>query len=348
MRKIAIVTFCNANNCGAVLQAFALEQYLIGKNNEVEFLNVKFNPSNSKKASSDKKSIKQRIQQKIRRNIFSSFNKRYLKISQNIIFGDNKNNMKESEYDMYIVGSDQVWNTDITNKTKAFFLDFIKNTPKVAYAASYGKSDINDIEKEWTYEAVKSFKSISLREKKSADYINSVMGGKVEMVCDPVFLLSSDKWIKSMNLKKNHGNYVLVYYMEVTEGLKKAVALAKKDGKKIIAVKGGEDYLHGIHHISICGPRLFLKLIYNADCIITNSFHACAFSMIFRKNILAVGHSKWNLRLSNLLRCSDMADKLINNKSIVSNSYLIDGNVAYDNLTMLINNSKKYLDKALS
>lgn len=354
MRNIGIVTFCNANNYGAVLQAYGLSQYL-NKENEVEFLNIKFNPKveTSQKEIMEKNTLSKKIIGKIKKMKFEEFRKNNLRISNQVIHGDKDSNDIQDKYDYYIVGSDQVWNTDITNKTKAFFLDFEKSKPKIAYAASYGRENINVTEKEWSKECLKDFKAVSVREKESAIYLNQELKIDSKVVCDPVFLLDKQEWIDKNNLRNKNKSYILVYYMESNSTLESIIAnIRKKYDFPIIAIKGGIQGINGVKHIDGLGPKDFLDIVYNAKIVITNSFHALAFSIIFNKKAIVFEHSKWNLRIFNLLELTRNKEKLITLKDNINEKLLdektINGEKAYTELLPLIEESKKFLNEAIN
>ena len=354
MKKIGIATFCKANNYGAVLQAYGLSQFL-KKENEVEFLDIKFNPKveNNQNEAIKKIGISQKIIGKMKKRKFEKFRKENLIISNEIIHGDKDSNKVQDKYDYYIVGSDQVWNTDITNKTRAFFLDFVKNKPKIAYAASYGKDNLNETEKKWSAKYLNSFNAISVREKQSAMYLKQQLNLNVNVVCDPVFLLDKDEWIKNNGVKVKNKSYILIYYMENNQTLEKIISNIKKMyDYPIIAIKGGIQKTKGVIHVDGLGPKEFLNIIYNAKIVITNSFHALAFSIIFNKDVIALEHSKWNLRIANLLELTENNEKIIKLKDNVNidllNEKIINGENAYKTLIPLIKESREFLKKCIS
>lgn len=354
MNKIGILTFCNANNYGALLQAFALQKYL-SKTESVEFVNLSFNSAlkSNNNIITTNKGICRKVLDKIRRNKFKFYRQNYLIISSDKIEGDSQIRKKYFEYDCYVVGSDQVWNTDITNQTKAFFLDFTNCEKKIAYAASYGKKDLNNIEKQWTREEINKFSAVSVREQESSQYINEEFNINSEVVCDPVFLLNQEEWKKNLKLKnKFRKKYILVYYMEANDQIRNVIDYAKAKYKMpVLALCGGTQRLKGIKHLECVGVKGFIQRIMNADLIITNSFHASAFSMIFEKKFIVVGHSKWNIRLDNLLQLANCNDKLVRTDTEISevaiNDAEIDGQAAYKQLMPLIKKSKKFLETAM-
>lgn len=354
MKKVGILTFCKANNYGAMLQAAALQKYLIEKKYDVEFINLNFNRIITDKDISNKetspKSFFDKILIKYSRLRFKVFRRKYMNISSKEFNGDEEIQTSEFLYDFYVVGSDQVWNTDITNNTKAFFLNFV-NEHKISYAASYGKKELNENEKKWSKEELPKFDSISVREISAVEYLEENTEVKPKLVCDPVFLLNKEQWINLLNLKNKKSNkYILVYYMEPSKNMINTINYFKdKLNINVKCICGGTKKISNLQHLSKKGPIEFLNLINNAELIITNSFHAVAFSMIFEKNFVVVSHSKWNARLDSLLELANAKEKIISNSSDNSlEKYIVNGKIAYNSLGKCINESKDFLDKALS
>lgn len=357
MKKIGLVTFCKANNYGAVLQAYALQTYLNKLDCKTEFLDIHFNKvdsTNSKNSNNVKMSIKEKVINKLKSKYseikFEIYRKKYLKINDNIIYGDDKENVYPT-YDYYIVGSDQVWNTDITHKTKAYFLDFT-NANKISFAASYGKNDLNNIEKIWSKEELVKFKAVSVREYSAYKFLqNENIDSK--WVCDPVFLIDRNEWEKNLKLKLRttiKKKYILVYYMEPSLKLLEVIKYFSEKLKiDVKCVCGGINKLNCKYkHINKGGPIEFLNNVENAELVITNSFHALAFSIIFEKKAIVIGHSKWNARLDSLLKVTNNDNKCISED--YNDNYdemIINGKEAYEKMCIHIEESKKFLKDAI-
>lgn len=353
MKNIGILTFCNANNYGAVLQSYALQKYLEGNKCNAEFINMNFNEKceiSNNNYVIEKKNLLDKYNAKLSRIKFKLFRKKYLKINENVICGDSESK-KIKEYDYYIVGSDQVWNTDITNKTKAFFLNFTEKN-KISYAASYGKSQINELEDAWSKEELKKFDKVSVREYSAYEYLKKQNCIDVKWVCDPVFLLDKNEWKKSFNLRNiNTGKYILVYYMEPSKELSETIKyFEKKLNLKVKCICGGKGMIKEKYkHIGKKGPIEFLKEINNAELIITNSFHAAAFSMILEKKFVVIGHSKWNARLDSLLKVSNNENCFVHINDIKDfSSKIINGKIAYENMESHIIASKEFLKNSIA
>lgn len=347
--KIGILTFCNANNFGAILQAFAMQNYL--KNNfmyDVEFINLRFNKNECDNQNVCKKKkiyIWEKLMEKYTNYKFKKFKKSYMIINKDVIYGDSDIRRHKLNYNLYIVGSDQVWNTDITNKTKSFFLDWVNNN-KISYAASFGKSNINEIEEKLIKEELVKFNRISVREKEAKEHIEKSIKRNVSLVCDPVFLMSSREWINILKIKnyKNREKYIFVYYMEPSIELQEKINFIKKEtGLKVKYLCGGINKIANVKHEKKQGPKEFLEKIYNAEFVVSNSFHAIAFSIIFEKKFIAVSHSKWNSRLENLLEISGS----LNSIKDKNENFIIDGVVSNNNMKNIVESSKRFLDDTL-
>ena len=197
---------------------------------------------------------------------------------------------------MYIVGSDQVWNIghEQENNLRAHFLNFGNDTIKrVSYAASFGFS-IKELGAEYAktvFPFLKKFAGISVREENGiaiceriAELNNSYL--KVVQVCDPTMLLSGEEYLKIFNREDTvipSDPYVFVYNINASSDINihSIQKWAKKRKLKLVYVMG-----HGktskIPHIYPTVPQ-WIKLIANAEFVITNSFHGSVFSLLFHK-----------------------------------------------------------------
>lgn len=354
--KLGIVTFNRANNFGAFLQAYALNSYLSSCGHEVEFIDVKFNPavSDGKSSGVPEKSGLRKISDGVVRRLkareFDKLRNKYFNTTPYFIDGDSDKSAFVEKYDAVIAGSDQIWNTEITHGTEAFYLDFVKKARKISYAASYGTAVLDDTEKEYTLRNLPSFRAVSVRESENAVYLNDTLGIEASVVCDPVFLPKRKEWLSMMNVKRK--KYILVYYMEKSRQLVSAVkAVRKKYGLPVKYVQGGLDRIEGTFNTFVGSPIQFLETIAGAEIIVTNSFHATAFSLIFNKRLYVAGHSKWNVRLDNLMEYSGYKELIIDNGTELSpdsiQDYEIDGKKAYRNIVPLIKQSRKFLYSSL-
>ena len=272
-----------------------------------------------------------------------------MKFSKKLLADDLKG--IEKEYDVFIVGSDQVWNPKITNNDANYFLDFLENDEKkYSYAASFGISKWEDSYMLDIKKLLKSFKLISVREKTAKNIIYSKLERKIFVNIDPVFLLTKDNWMNFVNKSiTKQKEYILVY----TVGNPKYVYeyaknLSKKYNYEILNIRYKislkNKSLNIGHTLYDIGPDEFVSLVANAKCIVTNSFHATAFSIIFNKDFYLELPDKLSSRIEDL--CISLGIKLDNNeiKEMI--------NLDWKNINYRLENKRKesleYIDKIIN
>lgn len=360
MKKIGILTFHNVPNYGAILQTYALSQYIkitfnecvniidfTDKGNGQEFY-PKIKEKNIIKESSNifKGIIKYLIYIKVARDDynlkfekFSEFRKEYLIVDKNL------NSIKDN-YKLFICGSDQIWNPNITGDFKDYYfgLDEKQNNIKtISYAASCGSLD--EIQDKATFlNKISNLKKIGVREKSLYNFIID-NGLFCVHTIDPTFLLTKDQYINYFNLSKNNDTYLLVYALQENPLLLKyAEEIAKIHNLEIKVVAG---YIPKTTNKTIkfdSSPIEFLSYVYNASYILTNSFHGLAFSLIFKKQFNVVMPQSRGSRITDLLCDLNLENKIIDDDINVE---FIDYKAIDEKLNVVINESKKYLHDAL-
>lgn len=319
--KIGILTFHRACNYGAVLQTYALQKAIASFNVQCEIIDYRCEAIEKtyKNFYIHSYSLKGFISaiihyplRLIRNIIFKRFIKRFLKLS-NISY--NRNNIQKMKYDKFVVGSDQVWNENITDGDPTFYLDFVyDHAKKISYAASFGSSAI-DLEKQKKYlHYLSSFNSISVRECDSSKMLELLLGRKIHWLLDPVFLHSAEYWEKFVLPKNDKNEYIFVYSLHEKKTYRYADYLAKISGLKIITIPNYLNIGVKAYRNYFAGINQFLTYIKHARYIITDSFHATAYAIIFHKNVNVVLRegSPGNNRLLSLMKLFNMEHKIIN------------------------------------
>lgn len=334
MNKIGILTFHHELNYGAVLQCYALSTYL-RKNNEVEVINYDIEK---------KVSIKEKILLYRKQHNFNQFIQTYLPLSKYV----DQSNIEQTlnSYQMVCVGSDQVWAYDIIGASKkVYFLDYpLKNTIKVSYAASFGKDEtlINNLAETKKY--LDSFKSISIREKSASAILNENGINTVDSI-DPTLLLTKEEYINNLKLTKNNQKYILVYMLEIDDELVNfAKQISEKLNLKIICFNRRNRFGDVGESRYYASPKDFVSLVYNAEYIITNSFHGTCFSIIFEKPFVSFLHKTKGVRQRNLLVKANLTDHIYDPEKSVDNYLKLTTN-KNDELIHYIEQSKQYLDQ---
>lgn len=353
-QKIGVITFHRANNLGAVLQTYALSTYLNENICQTEVID--YYPNNAIPARNTllRKMLragKEALGGKKQKDRYLRFRKfkefiDMVHVSPQAYYGDESIEIEPPQYDLLISGSDQILNATLTGNSKAYYLNFAQSTPKISYASSFGRKEISDCEKEYIRSYLKDFRALSTREESGKKIIEQELGQKVELVVDPVFLLSKNEWEKLASPMRDE-KYIFVYAMENTPWFVKAIEQVRRSyNLPVKIVLGGSFQLPvGGAVDNCCGPREFLSYIKNAECIVTNSFHGTAFSIIFEKKFVCVAHSSKNIRLENLCKMTGTSSQMVTSgctKYTVVKSE-INGSQAFHEIIDSVNLSKKYL-----
>lgn len=355
--KIKTITCHKVYNVGASLQAYALVRYLSDLGHEVEIidyrpeylsrhyrLDVVNNPR------FDRPIVKQlyliaklpgrlKARKSQRKKNFDEFEKRYLPLTKKCYRSNEE--LKESPpfADVYLAGSDQIWNTLFQNgRDPAFYLDFApKSSVKASYAASFATEDILEEWKESTKRWLNELDFISVRESSGMNIIRKLGINNGKLVMDPVFLLENGFWEKLISEYSAKEAYLLLYDFDGNVDI-------NEYAKKIAEERSLQIYSIFNTPIADCccmdtGPLEFLQLVYNAEYVISNSFHATAFAIIFEKPFAVFERKeKINTRLLDLLNMLNLCE--------------INDAIDYGDVKMILEKkidlSKKYLEEVLS
>lgn len=344
--KVAFITLYSKHNYGAVLQKYATYQFL--KDNCDESILIDYKPKKYKK--SDIKSLFKDLLILPRIIKFSKFEKTHF-IKRTIKYTFYKELLKSPpQSDIYIVGSDQVWNSKLTwndDMTKkclnpAYFLDFVENGIKISYSSSIGNEDILESERSYFKEKLSKFNHISVREESAKTLLENAGISNVKVTLDPVFLLSKKEYYKLVK-KIKHNKYLLIYSAEKSCTINTiAKNIAKEKGLQIIELGNYFKNYDSNVFLNNIGIEDFISYFYNADYIVTSSFHGLAFSLIFEKQFIAVKPYERSTRLENLVAKAGLSNRLLVEASTNYND-LINYDIVRNNLFLEIESSKEYL-----
>ena len=330
MKKIGILTFHNADNYGALLQAYALKKSLKDMGHNTHIINY-YCPKlqrDYKIFKLPKFSIKDIIKQIIKyifsplslyiRHKFKGFRRQYLSDTEPY-YPDTITNCS-GKYDMFITGSDQVFNPRLTDYDRNYFLSFCKDKcKKFSYAASFGLelSFLSNKDKQFLKENLKDFSAVSVREEEGNNIIKNLLSRESEVNLDPTLLLKKEVWQK-IAVAPEQKKYVLLYLMYNDKDIINfAKKIAKKNKCKVLFISHCLDIKKRVpaEHITP-SVQEWLGLFLNAEYIITNSFHGFAFSVNFNKKFfLGRLPNNWtvNSRLDNLLDLTGLHNRLYTN-----------------------------------
>lgn len=369
--KIKTLTTYNVYNYGASLQAYALQQYLINQGHDVEIIN--YQPEYLRRkydyrwVNPESKMSKYALTRFIYR--IMKFLQRQTTLKRKAAFDNFTNNMLRQtkikyldyselkknppEADLYIVGSDQIWNVFYeTGRDDAFFLDFVRKGKKASYAASFSYINIDDENKKRIKRLLDDFTAVSVREYQGVDILKEI-GVESKWVLDPVFLLSKEEWKTIMSPFNKKEKFLLVYDFEKNESLKKfAIKYAKEHKLKIYSINDTYPLLYADKNFNNAGPVDFLTIIYNCDAFVSNSFHGTAFSIMFNKPVFVFNRHrhKVNSRMESLMNLFGLKDCILNDT--LEWKYAYNYKFDYIQINNKVQNelikSKSYLDDLLN
>lgn len=336
--RVGILTFHDAHNYGAVLQAFALKKYIQKLGYEVKIINYHHEtiPDGFPRYNNEQRWDK-----------FNAFIKDLIDNEEKVYTKEEE--LEKLDIDFWICGSDQIWNTEITRGfNKGFFLDFTTKGKKISYAVSMGIPNLPEEQEEQFKASLQQIDEISVREESLKKYVEKFVNKKVETTLDPTLLLDECDY-DDLILENVYGEYILIYALGPDERLTTiANRLAKQKGLKIIELndKKKEDYF--CEQVSEAGPQEFLTLIKNARAIVTNSFHGTIFSIIFKKEFYTITRLNRNSRMETILEIVDMKDRLIDKIEELDKIKDQDFEKAYKRLNMEKKKSKDFLRISLN
>ncbi len=324
MNNIYITTFQNADNYGAALQAFALHRFLNTKGYNTSFINY-----DNKRITKGYKFIRFDNYRLFIKNMifisdFIARKRNFKKFRKNYVRKNSVNNIDYpfKDGDILITGSDQVWNPSLTGGyDNTYFLKTSNpNTNRISYAASCG--DVKEIEKtkDDFISAIKTINHISVREQSLKVFIENNTSIKTELTLDPTLLLDKEEWEKQVSEKRIiKEKYIFVYTVGNDNKLfvNNVNKLAEHLNCKIVYFDQSDfnnRYLCKKVKYYKGGPKEFLNLLYYSEYVLTTSFHALAFSVIFNKKFYVVLSDKID-RLLSLLDIAGLKNRIIYDES---------------------------------
>lgn len=335
--KIGIITIHNSTNYGACLQSWALYKFLLDSGYDCEIIDLHrpvhadykyskvyvdyYGAGKKANAFNIKRFIKKLLKGKsvpdymrVRNDKFQSFNSQ-IKLSKPYRSIDELYEVPPS-YDVYLTGSDQVWNPQQPFCIEPYFLTFVTTTPskKISYAASIGIEQLTENQKDDFKSWLDSYSSISVREDEAKQLLESFIKKPVCKVADPTFLIDRKVWNDMARRPKITEPYILCFKLYSSNHLVDyTIRLGKQSGKKVIVIPSGNES-SGCEIVRDAGPEEFLGYIADADLLISDSYHANVFGLLLgSKNQMAYikpGNQRGS-RLITLYRMFGMEDHFI-------------------------------------
>lgn len=334
--KIGIITIHNSPNYGASLQAFALYKYIELQGHDCELIDL-HRPHQADFVPS-KRFTKYRtdsLKSKVRCAISAMIGKKNIYYSSEAKkkFDDFNGQIKSSRpyygidnlyadpplYDLYITGSDQLWNPAQPFCLEPYFLTFApKGSKKISYAASIGISDLTVKEKKDFKRWLSSYTAISVREKQAKILLESFIDREIVQVSDPTFLLDVEYWHSMARKPVRKQPYILLFTLSYNPViLNYALRLSRESGMRLISIAQIQPDSVDETYTTVkdAGPREWLGYLADADLVITDSFHGTVFSILMGSRnfytYIAPGNKR-SSRITDLLSTLNLRDHLLN------------------------------------
>lgn len=291
--KIGLLTFQRTTNFGSFLQMYALYKCVCNLGFDCEVIDYACKtieerelPVNKPQSMKVKEIIgfllfEPRIRKKY--SILFSETKKYINFSRRYEHKDII--LADSQYDIFLVGSDILWDMNLT-EDKTYFLDFVSDSrKKIAFSTSIGRRwEENEIK--LIVPLISDFQHIALREKKSIEWIGDLVNIKIDAVCDPTMLVERATWDEMSDcnkVKRQDKGYVLLYFNS-KEMISDAKSYAKANHLRVVSINYGRK-ISGVENIRPYSVSEFLFHIKNAEAVFTASYHGMLFALYFEKKL---------------------------------------------------------------
>lgn len=327
-RKVGIVTMHRVRNCGSALQAYATQRAVEDCGFEAEIIDYVY-PNRMHRCGNALLRLLYEAKSFVcdfffgRRKLFGRFYEESLRLSRKRY--DDAGALRRAcpGYDIYLTGSDQVWNPRYTQGDTIFFCDFAPAAAKrISYAASFATTSLPETVALDYADKLRKYTAISVREQEGVPLVKTLCGKTAELVCDPTLLLDKEAWrpLAERSRVVPKRPYLLVYilkyaynpYPKIYEIVEK---VQSKTGLHAIFLNGrpGAYFRKNSTCVNNVGPNEFVRLFRDAEFVVTTSFHGTAFSLNFEKPFYSVLESLGgqDSRMLSLLREVGAADRAI-------------------------------------
>lgn len=370
MLKAGIITFASAHNYGAILQAYAMQNYLEKLGIEANIINFrpkeidnvyklyKIKKSKFKVVRIIKKAHKIAVTKLKYRWKIEKYNNFEEFINNKLNITEEYKNLKQIQnayldYDILIAGSDQIWNTDLTKKFQpAYFLEFgKKDAIKISYAASLGRDELDPKYVLFYRRYLKNFDYITVREKSMIPLLQDLTEKEIKQVVDPTLLLEKKDYDEiKIDSKYKGQKYIYVHFIgkdpkviEIADYISNLLDIPILHNLPTKTFDNELDY----HYNEKIGQ--IIDVVENAQMVISNSFHLTILSIMYEKQFITVPHSKRPERMKNLLEDLELENNLVEDVRILPD--LKDLEIDYKKVQEKLQKAKKesveFLNKAL-
>lgn len=366
--RVAILTRTSTNNFGTILQAYALQNYISSLGFETYVIDDSIPRNeyiNAFATDKPKTSIKERLYysfdhfvEKVQLLYSLKFKHNTAKFKKNSIMYFTPKDTQElnTRFDIFVSGSDQIWAVSAEPSLFSFFMqDFVSDKKtQISYAVSIGENAFPESKNALVTKLINRFDYLSVREQSSKQTLQQYTDHNITVTCDPVLLLKNDVWDTIAGKRKIKNEYVFCYFLsenawyyskiqELTNRYNLPVYIIGKENTDSEEIQ--------YKYIKRCSPENFLNYIKFSKFVLTDSFHATLFSMIFSRsfNVLerfANNINTQNNRLLYILDRCNTKNLYIKNDQPLSFEQ-VNYSIINKNIGFFVNESKQYLHDSL-
>ena len=387
MNKVGLAVVTYMRNYGSYLQSFATQEVIKSLGYDTEVINIKgvepiigearrkyfmskiFSASELKSYAVTLKGILKMKTDTIYAKKIKERDTKYDAFRERYTFSPVLNSWEEigdycrNNFSSVVVGSDQLWRP--ANIEGGYYtLEFVPEAVnKVSYSTSFGVKVLPSKQAKKAQYFIPRINHLSVREESGRQLVKALTNLDARVVCDPTMLLTRDDWESYLpqESKWEGQKYILCYFLGQHEKyMEFAKRLGKKTGKKVVGLVHCSGYNSNVDKYMDempfdVGPLDFIDLIRNADCVLTDSFHCCVFSILFHKDFFVfrrfsdTDRMSTNDRLSTLFSWTGIKNRLLEGDEVIVDSMLIpiDYSEVDDRIEKMRKESKEFLELAL-
>ncbi len=328
LMDIKVITRHAPSNYGSLLQSIATQTILARLGHQCEIIDyVRDDEHGLKAVMTDMNSKRDRLGNAVKRMAyvmmrypeekraeakFEHMRRRYLKLTRRCRTHDD---LAQLDADVFMTGSDQVWGPTLNGHyDEAYFLSFVKDKPKVAYAASFGRTEFTPQTLEECKRLLSRYDAIAVREDSAVSLLRQMGIECAGQVLDPTLLLTGDEWGEYIKRNIVKGKYVLVYQLHNNHALSDyAVRYARHAGLPLYRVSPTfHQFRRGGKFVYLPDLGDFLSCIKNCTYLITDSFHGTAFALNFNRQFIEIlPNNKTGSRNQSILQLTGLQDRIV-------------------------------------
>ena len=368
--KVALLSFHNAYNYGAALQAYALQEATEELGVQSEYINyvnehrrTAYDMNCQFREAIQKKNYARAVRVllgtpfiKSRGAKFKRFYREFLRKTEKIYHCSSEAQELNDLYDKFIVGSDQVWNTENNGEDTAYLLDFIQDPmKKVSYSSSFGMSRIPERFQEKYRQCIMQIGRLAVRENAGVKIVKELTGREAHLVLDPVFLVDAEQWNKLCGPEKRLRKKYVFFYTnnggQIKDFISTGYSMKEVHSHILSSYVTPKDFLKPSVKVRVSmSPNDFLREIASAELVVTASFHCLAFAILYHKPfcVILTGNRGKDERLLNLLEITGLKSRIITADTTAEQiNETIDFSRVDQLLKPYLDYSKEYLRRAV-